>query len=91
MGPGTSILACLTASNREICQKIVMHDTLPPSNLSHMDFLEPPAGIHPSTMTISRATQDASPNELTNPEKSLENRPNRTHSFALMLPAFNPA
>ena len=41
-------------------------------------------------MIISRATQDASPNELTDPEISIENRHDNTHSFPLVLPAIFP-
>ena len=86
----TSPNPCLTSSNVEILPIYDSEKSLQQFNLPHMDFLEHPAGIHRSTMICSRATQDASPNELTNPEKSLINRPKFIYSFALVLPAFNP-
>ena len=38
-------------------------------HLSHMDFLGSPAAIHSSRTPISDATQNASPNELMDPDK----------------------
>ena len=69
---------------------IIMHDTLCSLNLSHMDFLDDPAAIHRCRLIISRAKQDASPNELMNPENSMKNHHQNTHSFALVLPAIFP-
>ena len=39
---------------------------------------------------IACATQDAGPNELTNPEILMKNHHKYTHSFALILPAIFP-
>ena len=41
-------------------------------------------------MIISRVTQDEIPNELTNPEKSMEKHHKILYSFALILPAIFP-
>ena len=60
-------------------------------NLSHMDFLDDPAAIHWRRLIISCATQDAGPNELSNPEILMKNHHKYTHSFALILPAIFPA
>ena len=46
LGPDTSIWPCLTSSGHEICHIGIMHETLSPFNLSHMDFLDGPAAIH---------------------------------------------
>ena len=88
--PEASIRACLTASKHEICQNPIMHDTLFPPNLSHMDFLDDPAAIHGSRLIISDTTQDESPNELINPEILMNNHHKRTYSFTLILPAIFP-
>ena len=58
--------------------------------LSHMDFLDGPAATHGSRLIISRAKQDASPNELTNPEIFKKYHHQNIHSFALILPAIFP-
>ena len=60
-----SVLPCLTASNHEIHH---FDETLYHLNLSHMDFLDDPAAIYGSRLTISDATQDASSNEYIDPE-----------------------
>ena len=44
-----------------------------------------------SRLIISRATQDASPNELMIPEILMKHHHRNTHSFALILPAIFPA
>ena len=59
-------------------------------NLSHMDFLDDPAAIHGSRLTISSATQDERSNEHSNPEISSNNHPKFTYSFTLILPAIFP-
>ena len=59
--------------------------------LSPMDFPDDPAAIHGSRLIISCATQDAGPNELTNPEILMKNHHKYIHSFALILPAIFPA
>ena len=59
-------------------------------NISHMDFLDDPAAIHWSRLIISCTTQDASPNELTNPEILMKNHHKYTYSFVLILPAIFP-
>ena len=68
----------------------IIHETLSPLNLSHIDFLDDPAAIHGCRLIISRAKQDASPNELTNPEILKKNHHQNTHSFGLVLPAIFP-
>ena len=70
---------------------LIMHETLFPPNLSHMDFLDDPAAIHRCRLIISRATQDASPNELMNPEIFKKNHHRNTYSFPGSLPAITPA
>ena len=45
---------------------------------------------HGSRLIISRAKQDASPNELTNPEIFKKYHHQNIHSFALILPAIFP-
>ena len=67
-----------------------MHETLVYINLSHMDFLDDPAAIHRCRLIISRATQDASPNELMNPEILMKNHNKNIHSFPGSLPAIFP-
>ena len=49
--------------------------TLTHLNLSYMDFLDVPAAIHGSRLTISRFTKDDSPNEHIDPEISSNNHP----------------
>ena len=46
-----------------------------------MEFLDDPAAIHWSRLMISCTTQDASPNELINPEIWTNNHPTYTYSF----------
>ena len=87
----TSILPCLTASDHEICQIGIMHHTLMPPNLSHMDFLDDPAAIHGCRLIISCTTKDAGPNEHMHPEILMINHHKFTYSFALIFPAFLPA
>ena len=65
-------------------------ETLTQLNLSNMDFLDDPAAIHGSRLIISCATQDASPNELMNPEILEINRHKKIYSFGLVLPAIFP-
>ena len=65
--------------------------TLLPPNLPHMDFLDDPATIHGSTLIISCATQDASPNEHIDPEISMKNHQIRIYSFLVSGPAICPA
>ena len=77
-----------TMKNQEI---LIMHETLCSLNLSHMDFLDDPAAIHRCRLIISRATQDASPNELMNPEILKKNHHRNTYSFPRSLPAITPA
>ena len=55
-----------------------------------MDFLDDPAAIHGSRLTISRFTKDERPNELVNPEISSNNHLKRTYSFTMILPSFFP-
>ena len=64
--------------------------TLVPPNRSHMDFLDGPAAIHRCKLIISCATQDASPNELRNPEILMINHHKIIYSFGLILPAIFP-
>ena len=64
--------------------------TLCSPNLSHMDFLDGPAAIQWSRMTIPCAGQDASPNEFMNPEILEINRHKNIYSFGLVLPAIFP-
>ena len=47
---------------------IIVRDIELSFNLSHMDFLDDPAAIHGSRLTISRFTKDESPNEHIDPE-----------------------
>ena len=65
--------------------------TLSSLDLSHMDFLDDPAAIHGCRLITSCATQDAGPNELTNPEILMKNHHRNIHSFALILHAIFPA
>ena len=69
----------------------IMYDTLLQPSLSHVDFLDDPAAIQWSRLIISCTTQDASPNELTNPEICMKNRPNPIYSFLGSWPAVFPA
>ena len=46
-----------------------------------MDFLDDPAAIYGSRVTISRFTKDEMPNELVNPEISSNDHPKPTYSF----------
>ena len=64
--------------------------TLSHLNLSHIDFLDDPAAIHWSRLIISCATQDAGPNELTNPEILMKTHHKYTHNFALIWLAIFP-
>ena len=66
------------------------HMTLGHPQLPHMDFLDGPTAIHRCRLIISCARQDASPNELGNPEILMKNHHKITHSFALILPAIFP-
>ena len=91
LGPEPAILLDLTASDHEICPMGLMHDTLVPPNLSHMDFLDDPAAIHGCRLIIYRAKQDESPNEFTNPEILKKNHHKNIHSFGFILPAIFPA
>ena len=59
-------------------------------NLSHMDFLDDPAAIHIYRLIISCARQDASQNELRNPEILMINHHKIPHSFGLILHAIVP-
>ena len=68
-----------------------MRDPLSHENLWHMNFPGDPAAFHGCRLIIPCGKQDAGPNELTNPEISMKNHPNFTHSFALILPAIFPA
>ena len=68
-----------------------MLTTLIPFNLGHMDFLDDPVAIHSSTTPYSRSTQDAGPNELINPKKSMKNHQIFTYSFLGSGPAIFPA
>ena len=90
LGPETVIWPCLTSSDHEIYHILIMHDALVYLNLSHIDFLDDPAAIHGSRLIISCTTQDASPNELSNPEILMKNHHRNIHSFALILPAIFP-
>ena len=74
----------------KICQFYHVHNTLVQPNLSHMDFLDDPAAIQRSTISISCATKDASSNELINPKILMNNHHKRTYSFTLILPAIFP-
>ena len=67
-----------------------MHDTLSSPNLSHMDFLDDPAAIHGCRLIISRAKQDASPNDCRNPEILKRNHHRNIHSFLGSWPAIFP-
>ena len=69
---------------------IIMRDTLFPPNLSHMDFLDDPAAIHRCRLIISRAKQDASPNDCRNPEMLKRNHHRNIHSFLGSWPAIFP-
>ena len=77
---------------------LIMKSTIFPScwhtlshlNLSHMDFLDGPAAIHWSRLIIYCTTQDASPNELTDPEIFKKNHHKYIHSFAGSWPAIFP-
>ena len=55
-----------------------------------MDFLDDPAKIHGSKLTISRFTKDERPNELVNPEILMINHCKFIYSFTLILPAISP-
>ena len=90
LGPEASILAYRTASKHDICHFHHARLTLGSPNLSHMDFLDGPAAIHRCRLRIPCTTQDASPNELGNPEKMKNNHHRNTHTFALILPAIFP-
>ena len=90
LGPEPAIGPCLTASDHEICHICIMHETVSSLDLSHMDFLDDPAAIHGSRLTISRFTKDESSNELINPEILMNNHHKRTYSFTLILPAIFP-
>ena len=68
-----------------------MHDSLCSPNLSHMDFLDDPAAIHGCRLIISRAKQDASPNELMNPEILMKHHQISIYSFGWFWPAIFPA
>ena len=69
---------------------IIMHDTLVSLNLSHMDFLDDPAAIHGCRLIISRAKQDASPNDCRDPEILKRNHHRNIHSFLGSWPAIFP-
>ena len=64
--------------------------TLSHLRLFHMDFLDDPAAIQWSRLIISCATQDASPNELGNPEILMINHHKIIYSFCLIVPAIFP-
>ena len=64
--------------------------TLVHLNLSRMDFLDDPDAILWCRLIISRSTQDAGPNEFSNPEILMINRPWSPHSLAMILPAIFP-
>ena len=68
-----------------------MRDPLSGGILSHMNFPSGPAAFHRCRVTIPCGKQDAGPNELTDPEISMENHQKITHSFTLILPAIFPA
>ena len=91
LGPEPAILLDLTPSDHEICHIGIMHDTLTHPNLSHIDFLDDPAAIHGSRLTISRFTKDESSNEHINPEISTNNHLKRIYSFGLILLAITLA
>ena len=65
-------------------------DTLVCFNLCHIDFPGDPAWIHWSRTTYSCTTNSASPSKYINPEKSMKNLPNVTHSFLGSRPAIVP-
>ena len=87
-GPVGLVRRPQTMKNQEI---LIMDETLIYINLSHVDFLDDPVAIHCNTLMFSRSTNNASPNELINPEILMKNRPNRTYSFAWSWPAIFPA
>ena len=64
--------------------------TLMRPNLPHMDFLDDPAAIHGSRLTISRFTKDERSNEHINPEILSNNHLKFIYSFTWYLPAFIP-
>ena len=68
----------------------IIHETLCPLNLSHMDFLDDPAAIHGCRLIISRAKQDASPNDCRNPKIFKRNHHRNIHSFLGSWPAIFP-
>ena len=65
-------------------------ETLVPPNLSHMDFLDDPAAIHGSRLTISDTTKDERSNEYINPEILANNHLKFIYSFGLILLAITP-
>ena len=80
----TSKIACVEILKHQF------HDFPANFMFSDMDFLDDPAAIHGCRLIISRSMQDAGPNELTNPEILMINRPRSPHSFTMILPAIFP-
>ena len=90
MGPDTSILACLTASDHEIYDFHDIDETLTYGKLSHMDFLGDPVAFYGSRLIISKTRKDESPNEYKDPEIFANNHLKSTYSFTWILPAIFP-
>ena len=68
----------------------IIHETLSPLNLSHMDFLDDPAAIHGCRLIISRSKQDEVQNKLTNPEIFMKTHHRNIHSFTWSWPDITP-
>ena len=81
LGSEPAILLDLTASDHEICDICIMHDTLVQPTLSHMDFLDDPAAIQGCTLILSCTTHNASSNEHMHPEILMKNHPWLIYSF----------
>ena len=90
LGPDTSILACLTASDPEFYHFHNTEETLVHFNLSHMDFLGDPVAFYGSRLIIPKTREDEGPNEYKDPEVFANNHHKFTYSFALILPAIFP-
>ena len=90
--PGPEVVngACLTASGYEIDHSHHARNSLSHLNLSHMDSLDAPAGMHACTMIMLLGEQDESPHEFTNPEIFMKNHHTNIHSFGRVLHAIFP-